>query len=143
MKAKKPYRKSKRRLGRGVGSGLGKTCGRGVKGQFSRSGATQRRGFEGGQNPLYRRLPKRGFNNAAYSTRYEVVNLKSINALQDSEVTPETLLQHGIIGKLGAGVKILGVGELSKAVTVQAHRFSESAKAKIEKAGGQAVLIEK
>jgi len=143
MRAKRPYRKTKRRLGRGKGSGRGKTGGRGFKGQTSRSGFRRRPGFEGGQNPLYRRLPKRGFNNAAFAARYEVVNLERINALALQEVTPDTLRQHGLIAKAGASVKILGDGELSKAVTVKAHRFSESAKAKIEKAGGQAVLIEK
>jgi large subunit ribosomal protein L15 len=140
MKAKFPYKKSRKRLGRGVGSGTGKTAGRGQKGQNSRSGVSQRRGWEGGQTPLYRRLPKRGFNNAEFRTEYAIVNLDRLSEMSDKEVTPETLRARGFVKK-NWPVKILGTGELRKAVTVKAHRFSETAKAKIEKAGGQAIQI--
>jgi len=143
MRAKKPYQKKGKRLGRGIGSKRGKTSGRGHKGQGSRSGAKKKPGFEGGQNPLYRRLPKRGFNNNAFRDNFVIVNLKSIEKLSETEVTPEVLIQTGVLSKLQSGVKILGSGELKKAVTVIAHRFSRSATEKIEKAGGKAVLIEK
>lgn len=141
MKAKVLYAKKLRRVGRGPGSGSGKTSGRGQKGAGSRSGYKTRPGFEGGQNPLYRRVPKRGFNNAEYSKEYSIVNLDRIAALDVQEVTPEILRERGVIQKICDGIKILGDGELKKAVTVKAHRFSKSAKAKIEKAGGQAILI--
>lgn len=143
MRAKVPYRKNRKRVGRGTGSGHGKTATRGVKGQKSRSGVSFRPGFEGGQNPLYRRIPKRGFNNAEFTQRYAIVNLDRIAKLSVSEVDPELLLKEGIVKKLFSGIKILGDGEISKAVIVKAHRFTQSAKDKIEKAGGQAILIEK
>lgn len=142
MRAKFPYEKKKKRLGCGIGSGHGKTSTKGHKGQRARSGFSLRPGFEGGQNPLYRRLPKRGFNNAAFRREYEIVNLERIAALDEKEITPETLLAHGVIKKLRIGVKVLGEGEVKKAITVKAHRFSESAKAKITQAGGQAIVIE-
>ncbi len=141
MRAKRPYQKKPKRLGCGIGSGHGKTSTRGHKGQRARSGFSLRPGFEGGQNPLYRRLPKRGFNNNAFRLPYAIVNLERIASLDEKEVTPETLTARGVIKKLGKGLKVLGEGEIKKAVTVKAHRFSGSAKAKIEKAGGQAILI--
>jgi large subunit ribosomal protein L15 len=143
MRAKKPYEKKRKRIGCGIGSGHGKTSTKGHKGQRARSGFSQRAGFEGGQNPLYRRLPKRGFNNAAFRREYAIINLDRIAALDEKEVSLETLQSHGLIKKAENGFKVLGTGEIKKAVVVKAHRFSESAKAKIEKAGGQAVLIEK
>ena len=142
MRAKFPYKKSRKRLGCGIGSGHGKTSTKGHKGQRARSGFSLRPGFEGGQNPLYRRLPKRGFNQNAFRTEFAVVNLSAIAKLEEKEVTPDILVAHGVVKK-AAGIKVLGDGELKTAVTVRAHRFSESAKSKIEKAGGQAVLIEK
>ena len=140
MRAKKPYEKRRKRLGCGIGSGHGKTSTKGHKGQRARSGFALRPGFEGGQNPLYRRLPKRGFNNAEFRTEYEIVNLDRIAALEEKEVSPEILKARGII-KSKAPLKVLGSGEVKKAVTVKAHRFSGSAKSKIEKAGGQAILL--
>ena len=141
MRAKFPYRKRRKRLGCGIGSGHGKTSTKGHKGQRARSGFALRPGFEGGQNPLYRRLPKRGFNHAAFRLEYAIVNLDQFNRLEEKEISPELLISRGIIKKKEAGVKVLGLGEVKRAITVKAHRFSESAKAKIEKAGGQALLI--
>ena len=141
MRAKFPYKKRRKRLGCGIGSGHGKTSTKGHKGQRARSGFSLRPGFEGGQNPLYRRLPKRGFNNKEFRTEYTVVNLSSIAKLEEKEVTPEVLVARGVVKKT-TGIKVLGDGELKNAMTIRAHRFSESAKAKIEKAGGQAVLIQ-
>lgn len=141
MRAKKPYNKKRKRVGFGVGSGHGKTSCRGQKGQKSRSGVSFRPGWEGGQNPLYRRLPKRGFNNRAFNEPYTVVNLGMINGMTETEVSPEVLSASGVVKRLGRGLKILGAGDLKRAVTVKAHQFSESAKSKIEKAGGKAVLI--
>lgn len=141
MRAKRPYKKKRKRLGCGIGSGHGKTSTRGQKGQKSRAGSSQRPGFEGGQNPLYRRLPKRGFNNAAFRTEYITVNLQQIAALGVPEVTPEVLLERGVINKVKDGVKVLGKGTLTTPVTVKAHRFSEQAKSAIIEAGGQAIEI--
>lgn len=141
MRAKKPYKKRRKRVGMGLGSGHGKTSCRGQKGQRSRSGYSRRWGFEGGQNPLYRRLPKRGFSNVCFETKYTIINIGDIAKLGQKEVTPETLVAEGSIRKVKTGLKVLGGGEISSPVTVKAHQFSESAKAKIEKAGGQAVLI--
>lgn len=141
MRAKRPYQKRKKRLGCGIGSGHGKTSTKGHKGQRARSGFSLRPGFEGGQNPLYRRLPKRGFNNAEFRTEYAIVNLGVIAKLGDKEVSPESLLSRGVVKKLHAGLKILGTGEIKGSITVKAHAFSASAKEKIEKAGGKAVLI--
>ncbi len=143
MRAKKPYNKRRKRLGRGRGSGHGKTSTKGHKGQLARSGsgARIRPGFEGGQNPLYRKLPKRGFNNNAFASEYAIVNLDRIEALGVAEVSPELLVERGVLKSAKSGVKILGGGSLSRAVVVKAHKFSESAKTKIEQAKGQAVVI--
>lgn len=124
---------SKKRVGRGPGSGWGKTAGRGHKGQRSRSGFSQRIGFEGGQMPLIRRVPKRGFTNI-FKKEYEVVNLRDLEGFE-GEVTPETLAEKGRV-RPGRQLKILGDGDLSAALKVKAHRFSKSARAKIEAAGG-------
>ena len=134
-------RHKRKRVGRGPGSGHGKTAGRGEKGQKSRTGYSRRLGFEGGQMPLLRRVPKRGFTNI-FRTEYAIVNLEKLEALEGAEFTPESLLAGRTIRKLQAGLKVLGDGELTRAITVRAHRFTESAKQKIEAAGGQAVLIE-
>lgn len=141
MRAKFPYKKRIKRLGCGIGSGHGKTSTKGQKGQRSRSGFSQRGGWEGGQNPLYRRLPKRGFNNAEFRREYVVVNLERIAHLEEKEISKEVLLAHGLIKKKNFDLKVLGQGELKRPVVIKAHHFSESAKAKIEKAGGQAILI--
>ncbi len=129
--------RARKRRGRGLGGGLGKTAGRGSKGQKSRSGARTKRGFEGGQMPLHRRLPKRGFTNI-FKKQYAIVNLGRLNKLPEGvSISPDTLLQHGILRRVRDGVKILGKGELSRGLTISAHFFSESAKAKITKAGGK------
>ena len=129
------------RRGRGHGSGNGKTAGKGHKGQKARSGAP-RPGFEGGQMPLYRRIPKRGFTNRN-SLEIIAINVSVLNKFEDgTEVTPEVLLQEGVISKIADGVKILGNGELTKKLTVQANAFSAGAKEKIENAGGTAEVIE-
>ncbi|GAV23840.1 50S ribosomal protein L15 [Carboxydothermus pertinax] len=129
------------RKGQGIGSGLGKTAGRGHKGQKARSGGGVRPGFEGGQMPLYRRLPKRGFYNK-FAKEIIAINVERLNKFADGTVvTPELLLETGVIKKIGDGVKILGGGELKKALTVKAHAFSESAKEKITAAGGQAEVL--
>lgn len=140
MRAKKPYDKKKKRVGCGPGSGHGKTSTRGNKGQQSRTGYSRRRGFEGGQNPLYRRIPKRGFNQFPRK-EFAVINLDLLAALGESEITPEKLVERGIIKNLKKDVKILGNGDLKKALHVKAQRFSVQAKQKIEAAGGQAVVI--
>ncbi|MCF2671360.1 50S ribosomal protein L15 [Butyricicoccus pullicaecorum] len=133
---KKAYRK-----GRGAGSGNGKTAGRGHKGQWARSGGGVRPGFEGGQMPLARRLPKRGFHNI-FGTTYAPVNVSALERFENgTEVTTELLLETGVISKALDGVKILGNGELTKNLTVKAAAFSASAKEKIEKAGGKAEVI--
>ena len=129
------------RRGRGHGSGNGKTAGKGHKGQKARSGAP-RPGFEGGQMPLYRRIPKRGFTNRN-SLEIIAINVSALNKFEDgTEVTPEVLLQEGVISKIADGVKILGNGELTKKLTVKVNAFSASAKEKIENAGGTAEVIE-
>ena len=133
-------RKNRKRVGRGIGSGSGKTAGRGQKGQKSRSGGNPHPWFEGGQMPLYRRLPKRGFTNI-FRKEYEVINLVQLIKLKnESPITPEVLKSKGMIHKIDL-VKILGNGELTEAVTVHAHKFSKSAKDKIEKLGGKAITI--
>ncbi|HJO57124.1 MAG TPA: 50S ribosomal protein L15 [Nitrospinaceae bacterium] len=133
-------RKNRKRLGRGPGSGTGKTSGKGQKGQKSRSGGNPHPWFEGGQMPLYRRLPKRGFTNI-FRKEYTVVNVSQLEGLDaGSPVTPEVMKEKGLIRKLGS-VKILGNGELTGAVTVHAHKFSRSAVEKIEKSGGKAILF--
>jgi large subunit ribosomal protein L15 len=131
--------KKRKRVGRGDGSGHGKTSGRGHKGQGSRSGGNTKPGFEGGQMPLQRRLPKRGFHNP-FRIEMAVVNLGQLADLS-GEVTPALLAQHGLINGKNRRVKVLGEGELSKALTIKAHGFSASAKQKIEAAGGKAELI--
>ena len=128
-------------LGRGRGSGHGKTSGRGHKRMKARSGGGHRPGFEGGQMPLYRRLPKRGFNNVN-RIDYEVLNVRDFEELEGKTFGLEELKAAGVLRSAALLLKILGTGEITRAVTVKAHRFSESAKAKIEKAGGKAVLIE-
>ena len=138
-----PEAKSKKRVGRGPGSGLGKTSGRGQKGQKSRSGASIPAWFQGGQTPLYRRIPKRGFNNARFTIRYATINVSDLNNyFNDGDVvTPELLKERKIIKKQLNGVKVLGNGELTKKLTVKANIFSNSAITKIEGAGGKAEVI--
>lgn len=135
--------KATKRVGRGPGSGMGKTSTRGQKGQLARSGASISPWFQGGQSPLYRRIPKRGFNNARFETKYATINLDVINKyFKDGEVvTPEVLKERGIIKKQLSGVKVLGNGTLEKKVTVKANRFSSKAVTKIEDAGGKAEVI--
>ncbi len=131
----------RRRVGRGIGSGTGKTSGKGHKGQNARSGGGVRPGFEGGQMPIYRRLPKRGFTNI-FAKEYVAVNVSDLERFEDgTEVTAELLKESGVISKVKDGVKILGRGELTKKLTVKMAKFSESAKEKIEKAGGKAEVI--
>ena len=125
---------------RGTGSGLGKTSGRGQKGQKSRSGGGVRRGFEGGQTPLYRRLPKRGFNNK-FAKNYTEVTLTMLNKSEAEEVTAESLLKERIIGKINDGIVVLGTGKLEKKLTVKAKRFTKAAAEKIEAAGGKIEVI--
>jgi len=127
---------SRKRVGRGAGSGLGKTSGRGHKGQKARSGGGVRRGFEGGQTPLYRRLPKRGFTNI-HALTYTEVTLTMLNKSQAKEVSAETLLAEGIISKINDGIVILGTGNIDKALTVKAVRCTKGAQEKIEAAGGK------
>ena len=134
--------KTRKRVGRGPGSGLGKTSGKGQKGQNSRSGGGVRPGFEGGQLPLFRRLPKRGFSNAKFKTVYAVINLSDLNKFEDGAiVTPEILKEMGILKNQLNGVKILGNGKLEKKLTVKAHKFSNTAASAIEKMGGKAEVI--
>lgn len=130
---------NRKRVGRGMGSGMGKTSTRGHKGQGSRSGSRLLRGFEGGQMPLHRRLPKRGFTNI-FRTEYTVINLDRLAGLGEAHITLELLVQKGLAGKKDL-VKVLGDGELSSVLSVQAHRFSRSAQEKIEKAGGKVEWI--
>ena len=136
-------KKSPKRLGRGIGSGIGKTSGKGHKGQNARSGGGVRPGFEGGQIPLIRRLPKRGFDNSQFAKVYAIVNVASLEVFNDGDVVDaKALLERNIIGKLEKnGVKVLGNGELSKKLTVKANKFTQSAISKIEKAGGKAEVI--
>ena len=131
----------KKRVGRGMGSGMGKTSTRGHKGQGSRSGSRTMRGFEGGQMPLHRRLPKRGFTNI-FRIDYAVVNLSSLAELGQKEVTPESLREAGLVKSRNARVKVLGDGELKGAINVRAHKFSKSAQEKITAAGGKTEVIE-
>jgi len=133
-------REKTKRVGRGIGSGLGKTSGRGHKGQKSRSGGGVRRGFEGGQTPLYRRLPKRGFTNIN-SRNYTEVTLTMLNKSKAEEVTAETLIAERIIRKANDGIVILGTGKLEKKLTVKASRFTKTAAEKIEASGGKAEVI--
>ena len=132
--------KDRKRVGRGMGSGTGKTSGKGHKGQKARSGGGVRRGFEGGQTPLYRRLPKRGFTNI-HAKNYTEVTLTMLNKSKATEVTAETLLEEGIIGKINDGIVILGTGKLEKKLNVKAKRFTKSAAEKIEAVGGKIEVI--
>ena len=140
---KSPEAKSRKRIGRGPGSGMGKTATKGQKGQKSRSGVSISAWFQGGQTPLYRRVPKRGFNNAQFTIRYATINLSDLNKFfnDGDEVTPEILKERGIIKKQLDGIKVLGNGELEKKLTVKANRFSSTAVTKIESAGGKAEVI--
>ena len=141
LKAAEGATKSRKRRGRGHATGQGKTGGRGMNGQNSRSGGGVRLGFEGGQMPLYRRIPKRGFTNV-WRTEYTEVNVEALNRFDDgSQVTPETLKEAGLIKQMKDGVKILGNGKLEKNVTVKAHKFSKTAVEKIESAGGKAEVV--
>ena len=131
---------NRKRVGRGIGSGLGKTSGRGHKGQKARSGGGVRRGFEGGQTPLYRRLPKRGFTNI-HAKNYSEVTLTMLNKSKATDVTAETLLAEGIIGKINDGIVILATGKLEKKLNVKAKRFTAKAKEEIEALGGKAEVV--
>ncbi len=133
-------KKTRTRVGRGVGSGLGKTSGRGHKGQKARSGGGVRRGFEGGQTPLYRRLPKRGFTNI-HAKKYVEVTLTMLNKSKTDKVTAESLMEDGIINKINDGIVILGTGSLDKKLEVKAKRFTKTAKDKIEAAGGKIEVV--
>lgn len=133
-------KKTRTRVGRGVGSGLGKTSGRGHKGQKARSGGGVRRGFEGGQTPLYRRLPKRGFTNI-HANNYVEVTLTMLNKSESEKVTAESLMKEGIISKVNDGIVILGTGSLDKKLEVAAKRFTKTAKEKIEAAGGKIEVV--
>lgn len=137
-----PERKVTKRVGRGAGSGMGKTSTRGENGQKSRSGASIKAWFEGGQSPLYRRIPKRGFNNARFRIEFATINLSDLNKFNDGDVvTLELLKEKGIIKKELCGLKVLGNGTLEKKLTIRANRFSSSAVTKIENAGGTAEVI--
>ncbi len=140
LRAPKKANRNKKRIGRGMGSGTGKTSGRGHKGQGSRSGSSLMRGFEGGQMPLHRRLPKRGFTNI-FRTEYTVLNLDRVAELGENELTLEKFVELGLLKKRNGLVKVLGEGELQVALTIHAHKFSKSAQEKIEKAGGKAIVI--
>ncbi len=134
--------KKRKRVGRGPGSGWGKTAGRGHNGQKSRSGYSRRFGFEGGQMPLVRRVPKRGFTNALFKKEFQIVNLKDLAKVGKEEITIDAMKIAGLIKSDKKPTKVLGVGEVDKAYTVYAHKFSESAKKKIEDAGGKAIILE-
>ena len=139
---KSPETKSRKRVGRGPGSGMGKTSTRGQKGQKSRSGASISAWFEGGQTPLFRRIPKRGFNNKRFATVYATINLSDLNRFNDGDtVTPELLKEMGIVKKQLSGIKVLANGKLEKKVNVKAHRFSSKAVTKIVELGGTTEVI--
>jgi large subunit ribosomal protein L15 len=141
LKPAEGSRKERKRLGRGIGSGQGKTAGKGHKGQNARSGGGVRIGFEGGQTPLFRRLPKRGFTNINRK-EYAVVNLDVLNRFEEgTEVTPELLIESGVVKNEKAGIKVLANGTLEKKLTVKAHKFSSAAKEAIEAAGGNTEVI--
>lgn len=142
LKAHEGARRSKKRVGRGTSSGHGKTSTRGHKGQWARSGGGVRIGFEGGQTPLFRRIPKRGFNNTRFAKEYATVNVDALNKFEaGSVVTPELLLEQRLIREPLDGLKVLGTGDLQVKLTVQAHAFSAVAKEKIEAAGGTVEVI--
>jgi large subunit ribosomal protein L15 len=141
LKPAEGSRKERKRLGRGIGSGQGKTAGKGHKGQNARSGGGVRIGFEGGQTPLFRRLPKRGFTNVSRK-EYAIVNLDALNRFEDgTEVTPELLIETGVVSNEKAGIKILAKGNVEKKLSVKAHKFSSAAKEAIEAAGGTTEVI--
>lgn len=131
---------ARKRVGRGMGSGMGKTSTRGSKGARSISGYSMMRGFEGGQMPLHRRLPKRGFTNI-FKKEYAIVNLNKLDVLEGDAFSPDRLIELGVVKKLGDGLKILGTGDIKRAITVSAHHFSKSAAEKIQAAGGKAEVI--
>ena len=141
LKPAKGSRKDRKRVGRGPGSGLQKTSGRGSKGQLQGAGFTHKRGFEGGQMPLVRRVPKRGFTNV-FRTEYAEINLERLAKLAGTDVRPQDMVAAGLIKNVKTRVKILGRGEIAAAMTVHAHKFSASAKTKIEAAGGKTVVLE-
>lgn len=135
--------KTRKRVGRGIGSGNGKTCGRGHKGQGQRSGYSRSPGFEGGQMPIYRRMPKRGFTNARFRTDFTVINVSAFDAFADGDtVNLESVLAHGLASLNTPLLKVLGNGECSRKLTVEAHKFSKSAVEKIEAAGGTVVVLD-
>lgn len=135
-------KKSRKRVGRGDSSGHGTTACRGANGQNSRSGGGVRPGFEGGQMPLFRRIPKRGFSNKRFAKNFAIVNLSTLNEFEaGTEITPELLIQTRVINKIECGIKILGDGELDKSLTVKAHKFTKSAAEKIQAAGGKVEVI--
>ncbi len=140
LRAPRRANTGRKRIGRGMGSGMGKTSTRGHKGQGSRSGSSMMRGFEGGQMPLHRRLPKRGFTNI-FRTEYSIVNLDRIAEVGAAEIGLDDYRKLGLVSNRQALIKVLGSGELKKAVTIHAHKFSKSAAEKIEKAGGKAVVV--
>ncbi len=140
LRPPKGQKHKKRRLGQGMGTGRGKYSGRGAKGAKSVSGYSMMRGFEGGQMPLHRRLPKRGFKNI-FREEYAVINLGKLSKLEGDSFDPDRLIELGIVKKIGAGLKVLGTGELDRKVTIRAHKFSQSALDKIQKAGGVAEVI--
>ncbi|EKN69152.1 50S ribosomal protein L15 [Neobacillus bataviensis LMG 21833] len=141
LKPAEGSRQERKRLGRGIGSGQGKTAGKGHKGQNARSGGGVRPGFEGGQTPLYRRLPKRGFTNISRK-EFAIVNLDALNRFEEgTEVTPELLIETGVVSNEKAGIKILAKGNVEKKLTVKAHKFSSAAKEAIEAAGGTTEVI--
>jgi large subunit ribosomal protein L15 len=133
-------KKERKRIGRGMGSGHGKTSTRGHKGQRAGTGFGQKRGFEGGQMPLHRRLPKRGFTNI-FKKKFAIVNLGRLEKLEGDTFNPDRLMELGLIHKLGEGLRVLGTGQLTRKITVEAHHFSKSALEKIQKAGGTAQVI--
>lgn len=141
LKPSEGSRSTRKRIGRGIGSGTGKTSGKGHKGQNARSGGGVRPGFEGGQNPLFRRLPKRGFTNINRK-EFAIVNLDTLNRFEEgTEVTPALLIETGVVSSEKSGIKILGNGTLEKKLTVRAHKFSASAKEAIENAGGSTEVV--
>src|SRR6202035_2698990 len=140
LRPPKGQKQKKQRIGQCMGSGRGKFSGRGAKGARSISGYSIMRGFEGGQMPLHRRLPKRGFTNI-FKKQYSIVNLKDLEKLPGDTFTVDSLIELGIINKLGAGLKVLGSGEITRGIVIEAHIFSKSAAEKIQKAGGQARVI--
>jgi large subunit ribosomal protein L15 len=141
LRAPKKASEKRKRVGRGMGSGMGKTSTRGHKGQRSRSGSRMMRGFEGGQMPLHRRVPKRGFTNI-FRKEYAVLNIEKLAALGETTINPDVLRKAGLVKRAGDRIKILGDGELSAALTVHAHKFSKTAQEKITKAGGKFEVLQ-